>query len=472
MRIALIVNNPARDLAGLTLLARELALRGARVFLVPMALQRRELGALRPNFVLFNQLRPLNEKLVRDLKNAGCCIGVLDDEGGVFSSFDWYERQMATNEKLRLSIDLFCAWGPKLAEYSACTGWYAEKSIHATGHPRFDFYAPQWRDLQLPDAPNSSLFSHPLILINSRFSRANPAFGTPEDELQTLVKSRGFSLEAAREFQAQMHQALIALAEMTNHLARKFPDVNWVFRPHPFENLETYRRLLEPRANLTLSRDGEIGGWLRLADAVIHRSCTTAIEAGMLGIPALSPVWVPMPDVIESTESVSISIKNIEAMENAIIALQQKTLERSARIVAAHQSVVREYFGFDDGTNYRRVADAILATLQETPKVETKKLDAIFAGAKPSAGVLRQWRDKLKNRKRDLEREANWKTSAKYFDANQVRAICEVLARKPIADSPGQSEINVSKIKVSAAKETGDYQRKFSGRAVAISGNV
>lgn len=460
MRVALVVNNPLRDLAGITLLAQELASRGAQVFLVPMALQRRELGALRPDFVLFNQLRPLNEPLVRDLKTAGVKVGVLDDEGGVFSSFEWYGRQLASDGKLRKRIDLFCAWGPKLAQHCASAGWYAPEAITITGHPRFDFYAPQFRDVKLPNAPDSSKFPRPIVLINSRFSRANPAYSTPAEEVERLVKSRGFSPQQAREFQEKMLQTMRGLIELTNQLAARMPQLTFVFRPHPFEKLETYRELLHARPNLHLNREGEIGSWLAISDAVIHRSCTTAIEAGMREVPALSPAWLEMPDTIESTEVVSIQYAGQDDIENALVALQSNRLQRPLEIVQAHEQVVRDWFGFSDGFSHRRVADAILACLGEsTPDLNCGRLDQIFCGAKSDGGVLRKWRAIWKNRRRDEERVSKWKPSDKHFGAQNVLAIHAAIAQG------GQS---TPAVRVVAVGDNGVSARGFNSQSVTV----
>ncbi len=460
MRVALIVNNPLRDLAGITLLGQELAARGAQVFLVPMALQRRELGALAPDFVLLNQLRPLNEPLVRDLQNAGVKVGVLDDEGGVFSSFEWYGRQLAGNDELRNRIDLFCAWGPRLAAHCAEAGWYSPDAIAVTGHPRFDFSAPQLRNLTLPDAPDASKFSRPMVLINSRFSRANPAYSTPTEEVERLVKSRGFSPQQAREFQDQMLQTMRGLIELTNQLAARLPDVTFVFRPHPFEKLETYRELLTPRANLHLNREGEIGGWLAISDAVIHRSCTTAIEAGMRGVPAISPAWLEMPDTIESTEIVSMQYPNVDAIENAITALQENKLTRPTEIVQAHEQVVQDWFGFSDGLSHRRVADAILACgAGSTSSLNRARLEQIFYGAKSDGNLLKKWRAKFKNLRRDDERVAQWKHSEKFFNTEKVRAIHTAMT---------QHSGSTPTVRVVDGTEGGIYARQFEGQSVAV----
>ena len=61
-RIALLVDNPYRDLPGLVLVAWRLCQNSATCYLVPMNLQRGELWPLVPDFVLLNHFRTIYEK--------------------------------------------------------------------------------------------------------------------------------------------------------------------------------------------------------------------------------------------------------------------------------------------------------------------------------------------------------------------------------------------------------------------------
>src|SRR5262245_61391564 len=88
--IALIVDHPQRDLAGLVLTAFDLCQRGAICHLVPLNLQRTEIWALAPDFVLLNYLRRSNEQFARQLVKSRIRFGLLDTEGGVWATADEY----------------------------------------------------------------------------------------------------------------------------------------------------------------------------------------------------------------------------------------------------------------------------------------------------------------------------------------------------------------------------------------------
>lgn len=87
-RVALIVDNPLRDLPGMVLVALWLCQRGITCYLVPSNLQN-EIWSLVPDFVLLNYLRTVNEDFAHQLAEAGIHFGVLDTEGGVFTNLDY-----------------------------------------------------------------------------------------------------------------------------------------------------------------------------------------------------------------------------------------------------------------------------------------------------------------------------------------------------------------------------------------------
>lgn len=433
MRIAIVVNNPARDLAGLILLAGELSRQGAKCYLVPMALQRFELASLAPDFVLFNQLRTLNEPIVQALIKAKIRIGLLDDEGGVFPNIDWYLRQLTPRQDIRQSVSVFCSWGYRLAEHARSNNWFPPEAVVATGHPRFDFYASEWERLAFPQAPTPQEYTKPLILINSRFSRANPAFGDREKEVRTMIKNRGFSEQEACNFQETMTRTLHGMVEMTNHLTQSFPQVTFVFRPHPFERLETYSELLQPRQNLNICRVGAITSWLRLADGVIHRSCTTAIEAAMCDVPAFSPAWIPFPDIIESTERVSVQCSSQEEMDDYLRKLLDHRMQINNNILLARQDVIRDWFYSVDGNAYQRTADAILSILRDKPKmrIDFEQCRELSRGHKASSSflrkMLRNWRHETQ--REDAHRVEKWRQSSLFFDLLQVKEILQAIVK-------------------------------------------
>jgi hypothetical protein len=61
-----------------------------------------------------------------------------------------------------------------------------------------------------------------------------------------------------------------------------------VIRPHPSENWQKWIDAANGLDNVHVIHEGSIGPWLAAADVLIHNGCTSAVEAAIVGTPALS----------------------------------------------------------------------------------------------------------------------------------------------------------------------------------------
>jgi len=173
LRVALVVDNPARDLDGLVLVARALVAKGARALLVPMYQQGVDVPLLAPEVVVANFVRPANLDLLRGYRELGARVVVLDTEGGVLSSrganapTTWARRFHAAGHAAL--VDRYCFWGPTLAEAFAAERALPAEKIRVTGCPRFDFCFAPWRGaLARPERD--------YVLVDTNFSAVNPRF--------------------------------------------------------------------------------------------------------------------------------------------------------------------------------------------------------------------------------------------------------------------------------------------------------
>jgi surface carbohydrate biosynthesis protein len=64
--------------------------------------------------------------------------------------------------------------------------------------------------------------------------------------------------------------------------ARENPDLKFVVRPHPGENMGVWKEAFRENANVNVIREGASIPWLMAAKAIIHNGCTTAVEAGII----------------------------------------------------------------------------------------------------------------------------------------------------------------------------------------------
>src|SRR5437879_11292758 len=120
--VALIVDHPQRDLAGIVLTGFQLCQSGVICHLVPHNLEAQQIWALTPDLVLLNFFRVTNQDLARKLVRAGIQVAVLDTEGGVFPDERSYTEALCQDAELRRQLGCICMWGPRLAQYVVANG--------------------------------------------------------------------------------------------------------------------------------------------------------------------------------------------------------------------------------------------------------------------------------------------------------------------------------------------------------------
>ena len=363
-KVGLVINSPLRDLPGLVLVAKALGEAGKECFLIPQNLLMQEGLSLRPDLVLFDHLRTTNGHLVRAFHESGALVGILDQEGGVMPDFAWFQRKLPADEDLRKRVSVFCTWGSHVAEQLVARGFFAQSQVTVTGSPRLDFLVEPWRTAALAMSSKLDSIPRPMVLITTRFSLTNPEFKNREFQKRGFVKNYGHDADEVARWQDIQQVALQQMTELANKLAVRFPAITFIFRPHPFENPKIYEALLDRPPNLRLIREGSIEGWILRASALVHRCCSTAIEAGLASVPAFSPRWIAMPEEIESTESVSTGCSSFEDLADGIQRATAGPFQIPHRIQEALAAVVQRWFHRNDGLSHHRVAEQIIKAME------------------------------------------------------------------------------------------------------------
>ncbi len=366
-KVVFLVDNPLRDIKGLILIGAHCAVEGVDVYLVPMNLayynRCEEVLRLAPDLVIANYLRLNNLGFIDTMKSAGIPVAVLDTEGGVLVSCQSYVRNV---EKLRSyypNILTYFAWGPLLANFLIEQKVYTKDQIIISGCPRYDFYVDPWKQASKHFDYLTDRKPGPIILLNSNFPVVNPAFQTAANEREMLVKQHGYSEEEAVKMIDSQKQAMKDFTQIANTLAAEFPEATVVYRPHPFESEKTYHDLLDKRDNLRIIKKGTVDDWILNSACVIQRGCSTAIEAGIAGIPTFSPIWVPMVPEQPSAESVSIPCPNLDFLVGNVREVLQGSFTAPPSAKENLGKVISDWFLCRDGRAHHRVGDGILAAL-------------------------------------------------------------------------------------------------------------
>jgi surface carbohydrate biosynthesis protein len=239
-------------------------------------------------------------KRYHELKNKGFDIIYLHEEGGVFAGDpnQWRNTlELQYNPTIFDDKDRLCVWGEFQRDFdqTRCN----DVPIHVVGHPRFDLYKPQFKSFYQEEVLNIQRKYGNYILINGNYAWANHGRGLqnifPESIDSEDIEGRLKRVHYYQYFTSQM----VAMVELTHVLAAKFPDLNFIYRPHPSEDHQYYKTVFNGVANIMVNHEGPVNPWILGATALVHDGCTTAIEATIAEIPVINykPIYDPICDI-------------------------------------------------------------------------------------------------------------------------------------------------------------------------------
>jgi len=464
-RVALIVDHPQRDLPGMVLTALELGRRGVVCHLVPLNLQERELLALAPDFVLINYLRLGNERVIRVLLSAGIRVGLLDTEGAIWSDCGAYTELLWQDPDLLRAIHPACMWGPRMADCLVAGGFLDPSQIVVTGCPRFDLYHPDWANvLREPSA-----VVRPRILINTNFSGVNPRFATVDQNRRQFAESFGWSeARIAGHLEAE-RQGIAGMIELARRLAGDFPALEVQVRPHPFEDVTHYEEALKDLPGIRIGNERPVQTDIFQAAVVVQRSCSTAIEAAMAGVPTVSPRWVETPVEIPIAEAVSVPCDSYATLRDAVEQALAGAGGPPPSVQHAREAVMRDYFHRLDGRSHVRVADAVMRELAKGSGTSVSACRrALYCVDNPESSLIAEAGARVRRmlglspywcfRERRSVPPAWWTTGAKAYSAADVSRLAERVLLAT-GDRHGPS----MKPRMMSAQSSGEYVCRFEG---------
>lgn len=467
MRVALVLDNPQRDLDGAALLASEVARRGMICHFVPASLRARELHSLAPDYALLYHLRRGSERLVSQLHQAGVRIGVLDNEGGIWPDLSTYTGLLVPSAEIREMITCVCAWGPRVAQHLVEEGWFRADQVVVTGVPRFDFHHDRWRTRDF--GPRS-----PRILVNSNYSEGNPRFGGIDTVVNELTRAFGWSRERVDAIIATQRAAMAATIQMARQLASDFASAEVAIRPHPFEAPQPYVEACAGHPNLVVDGEGSIQAALARATVTIQRTSTTGIESCLAGVPALAPMWVPVVDAMPPVEAVSEQFADYEALRSSVGRWLEGTASPPAELEQRRAAVIQDWFFRIDGEAHKRVADAICRHLPPRRQVDEARCGLNLHGLDGTRRPLGEQLGRITRQRLGLSPEwsframrtrgpGGWRETDQYFGVAEVeRALARVAGCRRAA---GEAQEDVT---VSLARDRGDCLHGLKGQSVTV----
>lgn len=356
-RIGFVVDHPKRDLPGGAMLAHALGRRGIETALVPLYDQAVDVPLLGLDALVINYARPVNLELVRGYRASGLPIWVLDTEGGVLAddganSPDRLAAYMRDSGYAQLLTGYFF-WGSTLHEAFRRHSGMQHESLHLTGCPRFDFTAARWRSLL-------DFHRDGYVLVNMNFPLVNPLFAkSPDAERETLVAA-GWRADYVDRLIEDSRKILSGFVALVQRLSGRHGTLQFLVRPHPFENADHYRNAFSGLANVVVDGQGSVLNVIQHSRCILHVNCGTSVESVMLDKLPLSLEFLNTEHMAKHSSlpsRVSMSV----ASEAELDALLSDLPAANARFDyrGRYDDLIRPWFHLNDGQAGTRIASAL-----------------------------------------------------------------------------------------------------------------
>ena len=291
MNIYLHVEVAIRELDSKLLLAVLAASKGHQVILSSMGEIKNGIktGVLSPGIFHTKSLTPSRAKIDthQKLLDKGFVVTSIDEEGGFINDNLNEFAKTRFSEKSMHQVSAVFGWGKDI---EILKDNYPKNSskFYKTGSPRIDLNKPLLKDywLKPKKMPNK-----PFLLVASNFSCT---YHKPFCEYIRRIRTAGYFDRDPELFKlpfqrmSEEYLLLYAFIDAIKKLAHNNNDYDIVLRPHPREAPEPWKIYLEGVRNVHIIKEDAIMPWNKNAFALLHNSCSTAVEAAVAGTPVIS----------------------------------------------------------------------------------------------------------------------------------------------------------------------------------------
>jgi surface carbohydrate biosynthesis protein len=229
--------------------------------------------------------------IIRSLGNE---IVAWDEESLVrYASPEYYAWRFS--ESTFSYISHLFAWGEDDAELFSEYPGNERTAVYVTGNPRADLLRRDLRGYFSDEVEQLRARFGDFILVNTNFSFVNPfvkklALVQPQAGGNPTVSRTGSGMSEAFAIGMADHQQQLFdhFRTLVSKLGKWFPDHQVVLRPHPSEDHDVWRRIVNDDPNVHINHEGNVIPWLMASRVLVHNGCTTAVEAAVLDRPAVT----------------------------------------------------------------------------------------------------------------------------------------------------------------------------------------
>lgn len=323
--IYIIIETASRELYTSILMAVRMVEQDYRVYICSQSSIYRSLDKLPPGIIIDKGTGPDHIDFFKKAKENNHFIFILRSEPIAYNRelFKLYNHDLKSFKY----VTKYLAIGPA-NYYDNISISVAKEKIKITGNPRFNF---------LNESEAKTRFKDNIDKINSKVSKFILFVSNFPDyidgvkkntsgkfEIISLVKSHGQKYNTNYNILLDAHHKFrqlifVEFLNLLDALLIKFPQIDFIYRPHPSENPKKIKAYFKNFKNFKVIYTYSAIEWILASEASISNNCTTSIEAYLAGKPSVSyrPIKSNLFD-IEETSNLSVNIENYDDMVSYI----------------------------------------------------------------------------------------------------------------------------------------------------------
>ncbi len=385
------IETTARELDAKLLLAHRALSRGYAVIIGRKGYVKTVAEKLKIGIYFYKSHNPQGFPLIKN-KNTQISNVALDAEGLVFYDDEYLIR--ARPDKLE-HLKIIFTWGKYQKELLLQENPDLSDKVFSVGNPRFDILRPEYEVLFKSSYEKFQKTYGKYVLINTNFGCANFNRYYKTKYLDFVEKFGRIKSEEDYRFYSERSdyykQLFKYYRDMIKELSKKFPDLNFILRPHPSEDLENWEKALKGLRNTKVIYKDNVVNWIYGALAVIHTGCTTGIESWALK----KPVLRYNPDLEERfvpdlPNKFGYDCRSIAELSSKI----EKVLNGDIGDTFKEQiEIIRPYIGSIDG---RTSSERIMDVLENKINTQETKISPEQAAKLKNAGNAVRLRTRIK----------------------------------------------------------------------------
>jgi surface carbohydrate biosynthesis protein len=200
----------------------------------------------------------------------------LDEENAV-DYHNYQQINLRFPDHILSKFDLVFLWGVRQYQYlkNNRSKFDASKTF-ITGHPRFELLKEKNRSIYQTKTDEYVEKYGDFVLINTNFGLGNNVKGE-----KFVIDNYGSRFPQIKNLIIYQKKQVDFFIDLSIRLSESL-DQKIILRPHPEENIESYKKHLKNYNNVKVISEGSVIPWIMASSSMIHHDCTTGIECAML----------------------------------------------------------------------------------------------------------------------------------------------------------------------------------------------